>query len=215
MNYIDEESLDIFRNLNATDTLCDYAISNEATFNDLWEEIERYYRTISFACKNYFGDTYNNSKAEEYLNEAYKLYRELLECCKIHNISSTDKLKATGNLLVREPKVYNNIPLRRHLLLTLLTIGCYLTDVALYLKVLIVNESGARVIVIAGASHIRRLQALLISGGFCGESLSILVDLSILVQYKTLLKSNMYLAVQTIVAFVSVNYLLSAAIIKA
>lgn len=165
---ISEECLEIFRSLNATKTLTDYAISNESTFQDVWEEIERYHYTISFACKNYFGDTFENSKAEEYLNEAYKLYRELLECCQIHDISSTDRLKATGNLLVREPKIHNNISLRRHLLLTLLNIGCYLTDVALYLKVRIVHESGARVIVIAGASHIRRLQELLINSGFCG-----------------------------------------------
>ena len=165
---ITEENLEIFRSLNATDTLRDYAISNEATFNDVWEEIERYHKTISFACKNYFGNDYTNSKAEEYLNEAYRLYQELFACCQLHTIAPTDRLKATGNLLVREPKVHNNISLRRHLFMAFSTIGCYLTDVALFLKVHLVHESGARVIVIAGASHISHLRELLINTGFCG-----------------------------------------------
>lgn len=153
--------------------------TDEVTFDEVWSEIEAYHYAISYACEAYFADDYEGSLASHYLTEAMTLYLGLRRSCEEWGIMPDHKVKATGNHLLREPRLYHKEDslqsLREHILTTFLSIAGYLTDVSLCLKVLLAHQRGSRVIVFAGASHIRRLRELLIDRGFCnGGELSLI-----------------------------------------
>lgn len=145
--------------------------TDEVTFDELWNEICTYHYTISYACDAYFADDYEGSLASHCLTEAMILYQDLRRNCEDRGITPDFEVKAAGNRLLREPLFYHKEDslqlFREYIFTTLLNIAGYLTDVSLFLKVVLAHERGSRVIVFAGASHIRKLRELLIDRGFC------------------------------------------------
>ena len=80
--------------------------TDQVTFGEVWNEIETYGTAISYACKAHLGELYESSLACRYLIEAQILYHDLLRCCAKHDIAPDDKVRATGNSLFREPRLY-------------------------------------------------------------------------------------------------------------
>lgn len=143
----------------------------QANFQALWNEIEVYLYTISYACNQYFGEKFKGSKAHSYLLKIQKKYRKLRTICDEYRIYPTELISHTACKIICEPLYYSEKKdLREKLFNTVLSIGSYLTDVALYLKVMQAHQQGKRVIVYAGNSHIRKLQKQLESYGLCAYS---------------------------------------------
>lgn len=144
--------------------------ARDLNFQALWNEIEIYLYTISHACTNYFGEKFVSSKTAYYLLKARKLYEEMREICHNYSISSTDTIFEVAKQITIEPLFYSETEdLREYLLNSLMSIGCYLTDTALALKVMQAHKQNKRVFVFAGVSHIRKLKKQLESFGYCGQ----------------------------------------------
>lgn len=108
------------------------------------------------------------------LTKTMILYHDLLRCCQDSGIAADDKVATVGNYLLKERRLYRKDAdslrdLAEYIHKTLLWIAGYLTDVSLFLQVLLAHEIGYRVIIFAGVAHIKRLRALIIDRGFCAN----------------------------------------------
>jgi hypothetical protein len=139
-----------------------------ATFDHVFDEINAYYDSISKACLRlyelYFSTPYETSLAHRYLAQANQLSKDLETYLREQNIPLDDCLRDVSNSLVGD---CDKLPIRNHIHEVFSEIGCYLTDVALYIKVILSYRDAHQVIVFGGCRHVQHLFDLLKDQGFC------------------------------------------------
>ena len=128
---------------------------------DLWSEIDTYRYTISHACLNYVGaEKFESSYAKQLLDTIDSSYRDLR--------NYIDERLACSEFSICAVADFGE--LRKHIFDSLLEMTSRLAELALFLKVMMAHENGERVIVFAGAAHVKTLLALLSDKGYCNGS---------------------------------------------
>ena len=126
---------------------------------DLWSEIDAYRCSIGHARLNYFGaEKFESSYAKQLLDTIDSSYRDLR--------SYIDERLGCSEFSICAVADFEE-SFRKHIFDSLLELTSLLADLALFLKVMMAHESGERVIVVAGAAHVKTLLALLKDKGYC------------------------------------------------